>query len=141
LILDYGHGETSFGETLQALRAHRRVDPLSDPGEADLTVHVDFAALARAAQACGASVFGPVPQGEFLSRLGIFQRAASLKRHADPRQAVDIDGALLRLLGTGPMIGVGGTQVPGMGALFKVMAMTQPGLPAPPGFRDGRATP
>lgn len=141
LIIDYGHGETSFGETLQALRAHRRVDPLSDPGEADLTVHVDFAALARAAQACGAAVFGPVPQGEFLSRLGIFQRAASLKRHADPRQAVDIDGALLRLLGSGPMIGVGGTQVPGMGALFKVMAMTQPGLPAPQGFRDGRATP
>lgn len=139
LIIDYGHYETSFGETLQALHAHQRVDPLSDPGEADLTVHVDFAALGRAAGASGAAVFGPVTQGEFLSRLGIFQRAASLKRHADPRQAVDIDGALLRLVGNGPMIGVGGTQVPGMGALFKVMAMTEPGLPAPPGFRERAA--
>lgn len=136
LIIDYGHDETSFGETLQALRAHQRVDPLSDPGEADLTVHVDFAALARAARASGAAVFGPVTQGEFLSRIGIFQRAASLKRHADPRQAVDIDGALLRLVGNGPMIGAGGVQVPGMGALFKVMAITEPGLPVPPGFRE-----
>jgi SAM-dependent MidA family methyltransferase len=135
LIVDYGHVETSFGETLQALQAHRRVDPLDAPGEADLTAHVDFAALARAARACGAAVRGPVTQGQFLSRLGIFERAASLKRRASPRQAVDIDGALLRLVGGGPMLGAGGTQVPGMGALFKVMAMVQPGLPAPAGFR------
>jgi NADH dehydrogenase [ubiquinone] 1 alpha subcomplex assembly factor 7 len=137
LIVDYGYEETDFGETLQALRAHRRVDALSDPGEADLTVHVDFAALGRAARACGASVFGPMPQGTFLSRLGIFQRAANLKRHASPQQAADIDGALLRLVGGAPMIGAGGMQVPGMGTLFKVMAMTAPGLPAPPGFHEG----
>lgn len=141
LIIDYGHSETSFGETLQALRDHRRVHPLGDPGEADLTAHVDFAALARAARACAAAVFGPVPQSRFLSRLGIFERAASLKRRANPRQAVDIDGALLRLVGARPMIGAGGSQVPGMGTLFKVMAMTQPGLPVPVGFHDGKEAP
>jgi SAM-dependent MidA family methyltransferase len=136
LIIDYGHCETSFGETLQAVQAHRRVDPLSDPGEADLTAHVDFAALARAGTACGAAVFGPVTQGQFLSRLGIFKRAASLKRHATPSEAIEIDRALLRLVGNGPMTGAAGTVVPGMGALFKVMAMTQPNLRAPAGFRE-----
>ncbi|HWG06125.1 MAG TPA: SAM-dependent methyltransferase [Beijerinckiaceae bacterium] len=141
LVIDYGHTETSFGETLQAMHAHKRVDPLADPGLADLTAHVDFAALARAARACGASVQGPVTQGQFLSRLGIFERAASLKRRATPRQAVDIDGALLRLVGAGLMTGAGGRQVPGMGTLFKVMAITQPDLPMPAGFREGSTAP
>ena len=48
LLIDYGHTVTRFGETLQALRAHRYVDPLVAPGECDLTAHVDFAAMAEA---------------------------------------------------------------------------------------------
>src|SRR3984957_4647590 len=62
LFIDYGHTATGFGDTLQALRAHRMVDPLLDPGEADITAHVDFAAMARSARAAGAAVYGPIDQ-------------------------------------------------------------------------------
>ena len=68
LFVDYGHLATGFGDTLQALRAHRMVDPLLAPGEADLTAHVDFAAMARSARAAGAAVYGPIDQGDFLRR-------------------------------------------------------------------------
>ena len=129
LIIDYGHGETGYGETLQALRAHQSVSPLACPGEADLTAHVDFASLTRAAQAAGADVFGPVSQGELLMRLGIAQRAEALKKRAGEEQAQAIDLALARLVTER----VGSS--PGMGTLFKAIAVTPPGASVPAGFR------
>ena len=69
LILDYG-GWRARGDTFQALRHHAFADPLQNPGEADLTAHVDFEALAQVARAEGATVHGPVTQGEFLIALG-----------------------------------------------------------------------
>jgi NADH dehydrogenase [ubiquinone] 1 alpha subcomplex assembly factor 7 len=93
------------------------------PGEADLTAHVDFAALARTAREAGAAAHGPLPQGTFLSRLGIEMRAARLLQGATPAQARDIRTALARLLGPGEM-----------GTLFKVLAIAAPSLPVPPGF-------
>ena len=132
LVIDYGHVETGFGETLQALKQHRRVDPLTDPGEADLTAHVDFAALARAAASAGAQPMGPVTQGEFLMRLGIAQRAEALKRKATDDQARDIDLALARL--ATERVG----EAPGMGRLFKALAVGPQGAPMLPGFvREG----
>ncbi len=128
LILDYGYAAPAFGETLQALRAHRFVDPLDCPGEADLTAHVDFAALGRSARAAGASVYGPVPQGEFLESLGLTSRAAVLMKGADAAQASAIEAAVARLGGAGA------PQRPGMGRLFKALAFGTAGLPAPPGF-------
>ena len=101
LAIDYGYSEPARGETLQAMRAHKFVDPLVDPGEADLTTHVNFTALARAAKGAGAAVHGPVPQGQFLTRLGIFERAAILERDATPAQAAAINAALDRLAGEG----------------------------------------
>ena len=129
LIIDYGHGETGYGETLQALRAHQSVAPLECPGEADLTAHVDFAALTRAAQAAGADVFGPVSQGELLMRLGITQRADALKKRASEEQAQAIDLALARLVTE--RVGA----APGMGKLFKAIAVAPRGAPVLPGFR------
>mgnify|MGYP006277947451 CR=1 FL=1 len=129
LIIDYGHGETGYGETLQALRAHQSVAPLECPGEADLTAHVDFAALTRAAQAAGADVFGPVSQGELLMRLGITQRADALKKRASEEQAQAIDLALARLVTE--RVG----SAPGMGKLFKAIAVAPRGAPVLPGFR------
>jgi NADH dehydrogenase [ubiquinone] 1 alpha subcomplex assembly factor 7 len=134
LIVDYGYTHTQLGETLQAMRAHKAVDPLSEPGEADLTAHVDFAALARAAQAAGAAVYGPVMQGDFLAQLGIYNRAKSLKKNATPDQMRDIDSALMRLISYEMEAGLGEKPVPGMGALFKVIAITHPSQPVPPGF-------
>ncbi|RFB78381.1 class I SAM-dependent methyltransferase [Methylovirgula sp. 4M-Z18] len=125
LIIDYGHTRTQTGETLQAMKAHDYVDPLAEPGEADLTTHVDFAALVRAANAKGANVLGPVTQHDFLVSLGIRQRADILKRRANPAQAADVDSALERLTATGET---------DMGNLFKVLAVTQPSIQSSPGF-------
>jgi SAM-dependent MidA family methyltransferase len=123
LIIDYGHVATALGDTLQAVRQHTFADPLADPGTADLTTQVDFAALARCARREGAAPHGPLSQGEFLRRLGIAQRAARLQAKATPQQAADIDAALTRL-----------TAPDQMGELFKVLAITDPRLAAPPGF-------
>jgi SAM-dependent MidA family methyltransferase len=131
LVIDYGHVETGFGETLQALKNHRPADVLASPGEADLTTHVDFAALSRAAIAAGADVQGPVTQGEFLMRLGIAQRAETLKRGATPEQAQAVDLALARLVTE--RVGA----APGMGILFKALAIAPRGGPALPGFMRG----
>ncbi|MEW6437255.1 MAG: SAM-dependent methyltransferase [Pseudomonadota bacterium] len=130
LVIDYGYIQPGAGDTLQALQNHRPDEPLRAPGEADLTAHVDFAALARAATAEGAMVYGPVSQGKFLARLGIFERATALKRKATPEQAAAIDAALSRLAVPGPQSGPKAS----MAELFKVMAVLSPDLPAPPGF-------
>lgn len=127
LVVDYGYTQTMLGETLQAVAKHAYVDPLAEPGEADLTTHVDFAALARAALAAGARVQGPVTQGYFLTQLGIAQRAEALRRRATPQQAGDIALALERLAGSGD-------PARNMGELFKVMAVTHPAMPDLPGF-------
>jgi NADH dehydrogenase [ubiquinone] 1 alpha subcomplex assembly factor 7 len=130
LAIDYGYSRPGVGETLQALRRHSPDDPLRAPGEADLTAHVDFAALARAAQAEGAAVYGPIGQGKFLARLGIFERAAALKRNATPAQSAALDAALARLALPGPERGPKAS----MAELFKVLAITSPDLPTPPGL-------
>ncbi len=71
LVIDYGHAKSASGETLQAVGKHQYVDPLVSPGLVDLTAHVDFQALAEAAESMGARAYGPIDQGEFLRRLGI----------------------------------------------------------------------
>jgi NADH dehydrogenase [ubiquinone] 1 alpha subcomplex assembly factor 7 len=134
LVIDYGYEGPSRGETLQAVKGHCFADPLRDPGDADLTAHVDFCALAQAARAAGAAVFGPVPQAEWLKRLGIFERAGNLRRHANEDQKAAIDLALTRLAGE-----TGGEGAMGMGRLFKVLAVTEPGLESPPGFETAAA--
>jgi NADH dehydrogenase [ubiquinone] 1 alpha subcomplex assembly factor 7 len=135
LVIDYGHAETRPGATLQAVKDHRATDPLQEPGEADLTAHVDFAALARAAAAAGAAVYGPVTQGTFLGRLGLFERAQVLKRKADAPQSAAIDAAVERLAVPGRASGVGAS----MAEHFKVLAVTSPGLGMPPGLATDKA--
>jgi NADH dehydrogenase [ubiquinone] 1 alpha subcomplex assembly factor 7 len=129
LAVDYGYSAPARGETLQAMRRHKFVDPLQDPGDADLTAHVNFTSLGRAARAAGARVHGPVPQGEFLSRLGIIQRAAILQRDASPHQNAAIEAALERLAGLPASYGA-----TDMARLFKALAVTPPDFPTPPGF-------
>ena len=131
LLIDYGPAESAPGDSLQALRRHRHVDALAAPGEADVTAHVDFAALARAAGGTGAVVCGPIPQGTFLTRLGIVARTAALVARAAPEQR--------RLLATGTQRLIDPAH---MGTLFKTLALIAPGVGAPPGFDDpaeGRA--
>ena len=132
LFVDYGHGATGFGDTLQAVRAHRMADPLVDPGEADITAHVDFAAMARGARAAGASVYGPIDQGDFLRALGIDVRARALAERAPAERADEFEAARRRLIGKGEGE---------MGALFKAMAVTNRSVPPPPGFQPYPAKP
>jgi SAM-dependent MidA family methyltransferase len=125
LLIDYGHSASAFGDTLQAVKRHAFAGPLGEPGDADLTVHVDFARLAEAARSRGAAVHGPIPQGDFLRALGIETRARALQARATPDQAADVESALYRLTDAGPA---------GMGSLFKVMAICHPNLTPLPGF-------
>jgi NADH dehydrogenase [ubiquinone] 1 alpha subcomplex assembly factor 7 len=122
LIIDYG-GWHSLGDTFQALRGHRTADPLADPGEADLTAHVDFEALALAFRTAGAAATAMVPQGLFLERLGIAARAEVLARGPDGARR-DAHLAALRRL----------THPTEMGELFKVIACHPPAMPPPPGL-------
>jgi SAM-dependent MidA family methyltransferase len=131
LAVDYGYDHTTLGETLQAVKAHEYVDPLAEPGEADLTTHVDFSALSRAARAANAQVLGPVGQGDFLREIGIVHRAEALKSQAAPDVAEQIDLALARLAGDGENE---------MGELFKVLAVTRRGVENVPGFAGDDAT-
>jgi len=124
LIIDYGHMASGAGDTLQAVSKHKAVDVLASPGEADLTSHVDFAALGGALERGGAKVHGPVTQGEFLMGMGLREREEALKRRADQRQRIVISRAAQRLAA-----GVG------MGQLFKVIAATHPDLPDPHPFQ------
>jgi SAM-dependent MidA family methyltransferase len=122
LFLDYGPAESGLGDSLQALAHHRAADPLAEPGSVDITAHVDFAALARAARAAGAAAHGPVPQGIFLQSLGLVTRAAMLARAAPQTAGLQLSAAQ-RLIAP-----------EGMGRLFKALALSHPALPVPPGF-------
>jgi SAM-dependent MidA family methyltransferase len=124
VAVDYGTGRSGWGDTLQAVRAHRKVPVFEAPGECDLTAHVDFPRLADAARGAGAAAFGPATQADFLRRLGIHARFAILASGARPDAARRLAAASRRLLDPDEM-----------GTLFKVVAFQSPGLPPPPGFQ------
>ncbi len=117
LFIDYGPMASATGESVQAIRAGKYADPLDAPGEADLTAHVDFAAIARAVHAQG-----PIKQNAFLTALGLYQRSDVLaQKH--PSKADDLKLAVQRL-----------TAPEAMGSLFKVLAVCPKNLPILPGF-------
>jgi SAM-dependent MidA family methyltransferase len=120
LIIDYGYEGPAFGDTLQAVRGHAYADPLAEPGAADLTAHIDFGALARAATEAGASPRSLVTQGEFLGRLGIAARATRLAAGKDAQTREAVAAAVHRLVAPDAM-----------GDLFKVLALSQSGLALP----------
>jgi len=122
LILDYGDWRT-LGDTFQAIRDHQPDDPLAHPGLADLTAHVDFEALALGAPTLAHSRL--TPQGVFLERLGITQRANTLGARLSGTALQTHIAAHRRL-----------THPDEMGTLFKAIALTQPGSPAFPGFSE-----
>jgi NADH dehydrogenase [ubiquinone] 1 alpha subcomplex assembly factor 7 len=125
LIIDYGHEQSAAGDTLQAVSRHRFADPLAAPGEADLTAHVDFAALKDAASGLGLAAYGPMKQGEFLLKLGLEARCERLTRDATPAQQAAILAGAARLADPRQM-----------GVLFKALALQSSGLAPPPPFGD-----
>ena len=127
LIIDYGHVRSDAGDTFQAIARHSFADPLKFPGQVDVTAHVDFQALARAAEDVGARVHGPVTQGQFLQRLGIEARAVSLMAKATPEVSENISAALKRLTEGGRS---------GMGSMFKVIGVSDSSLTELVGLSD-----
>lgn len=127
LAVDYGYSGPAAGDTLQAVKAHRFADPFADPGEVDLTAHVDFTTLADAARGAGVAVTPLATQGEWLRRLGIDARLQSLAT-ATPARADELQGQRDRLVDPGAM-----------GDLFKVLAFTAPSWPTPAGFKGDAA--
>jgi NADH dehydrogenase [ubiquinone] 1 alpha subcomplex assembly factor 7 len=116
LVIDYGYEGPAVGDTLQAVKAHAYANPFEEPGERDLTAHVDFGTLGIAARASGIKVVGPIGQGAFLTALGIDARAIGLSQRKP-----DIPADRARL-------------VEDMGVLFKAMAVAHPRWPQPAGF-------
>ncbi len=123
LIIDYGAADTLVGDSFQALKGHKHSNPLTSPGEADLTAHVKFATLRKIAAKHGVMVQGPTPQGRFLERLGIEARHHLLRQKADDTQKKKLDAQLRRL-----------TSASEMGTLFKVMALSHNMSAATEGF-------
>ena len=123
MFLDYGPEHSTPGDSLQAIANGRPADPLSPPGSADLTAHVDFAALAATARGGRCCGVGPVPQGPFLARLGLFQRTGRLARGQPPQRAAALIEAAQRL-----------AEPNRMGRLFKALALCHPACPSLPGF-------
>jgi SAM-dependent MidA family methyltransferase len=123
LIIDYGSWRAQ-GDTFQAVKAHEKVSPLASLGTADLTAHVDFEALAKAAAPATHSAI--TPQGVFLERLGITARAQALAQKLTGAALESHIAAHRRL-----------THPEEMGTLFKVMALMPHGAPAPAGLEDG----
>lgn len=120
LVIDYG-GWRSRGDTLQAVRAHAYADPLAAPGQADLTAHVDFAALAAAFRTGGCTVSAMTPQGIFLDRLGIGARSDALAARLSGEALLRHRAAQRRL-----------THPAEMGEVFRVLACLPAGAPPPP---------
>ncbi|TPK89090.1 class I SAM-dependent methyltransferase [Mesorhizobium sp. B2-4-12] len=120
LFLDYGHLQPGVGDTLQALRRHNHEDVLANPGEADLTSHVDFAALAATVRAHGFDAHLST-QGDFLLGMGILERAGRLGANASQAARDKITGDVERLAGS-----------QAMGELFKVLAVLPRGAAVRP---------
>jgi SAM-dependent MidA family methyltransferase len=123
LFVDYGHGRSGFGDTFQAARNHKFTDPLIEPGLADLTSHVDFAALAATAKACGLSVSPVVTQAQLLVALGLESRLQALAAKASADQQITLIGGVHRLIADDQM-----------GKLFKALAIGAGADPAFPPF-------
>ena len=122
IVIDYGYHDHHAGDTLQAVHAHAYADPLVRPGTSDLTAHVDFSALIKAASVRGTRVRGPVDQGDWLVALGIDIRSDQLTR-AHPTRAAELAAARMRLI-----------HPEQMGTLFKVVGISGTHWPIVPGL-------
>ena len=124
LVIDYGYGEPALGDTFQAMKSHQYVDPLGEPGLADVTAHVDFYQLLQAANTHGLGGSGPVTQRDFLISLGVRERAA---------QIMDVQENMISAhqFITGFQRLIDPDQ---MGTLFKVVALRGEGQSELPGF-------
>ena len=125
LVIDYGKND-NFSDSLQAVAAHKPVDLFYQPGNADISHWVDFAALRRAAVSVGARFIGPVTQADFLMSIGLRERAENAARLCDADGRRALYAAVDRLVGAHHM-----------GTAFKVGLIVPAGDGVPIGFSRG----
>lgn len=125
LLFDYGHTKSDLGDTLQAVRNHAYEDVFENPGQADITSHVDFEAINIAVKMAGAQAHGIISQADFLLALGLVERAGILGAEKDDQTRQEISEAVHRLAGNDDGQ---------MGDLFKVACITQKGEATPSPF-------
>ena len=124
MVIDYGYAQPGLGSTLQAVKNHQFANPFENPGDHDLTAHVNFLEMANVARVRNLRVSGPVNQGAWLEALGINQRAVGLA-DASPERSDEIFAARNRLVNDDEM-----------GSLFKILAISSPDWPQPEGFES-----
>ncbi len=122
LIVDYGYAHPGLGSTLQAVKTHEYAEPFENPGNLDLSAHVNFLEISNLAKLRDLRVSGPTEQGHWLTALGLNQRAEALAK-SSPARADEIMTARNRLASSEEM-----------GSLFKVLSITSPDWPSPEGF-------
>ena len=125
IFFDYGY-TSSHGDTFQAIRENKFVNPLDDPGNADLTAHVDFSDITQQAINNLVNVWGPDTQGTFLKKMGAIERFKALESLSDNKIKQELRLGLNRLI-----------DIDEMGKLFKVLAITSNKFPSPEGFTCG----
>ena len=123
LFIDYGYIQDSKGDTLQAIRKHKFSNVLENPGNNDLTAHVNFSSIKKLALKNGNSFFGPIEQGEWLTRLGIHLRIHKLIQSNIHIPSYNFMNDLNRLIN--PRY---------MGKLFKVISFSSPSIRNLEGF-------
>ncbi|KAH1224310.1 Protein arginine methyltransferase NDUFAF7, mitochondrial [Glycine max] len=123
---------------MQAIRKHKFVNLLDNPGSADLSAYVDFASIRHSAEEASGevSVHGPITQSEFLGLLGINFRVEALLQNCTEEQAESLRTGYWRLVGDGEASFWEGPDegVPiGMGTRYKAMAIVnkKQGVPVP----------
>jgi NADH dehydrogenase [ubiquinone] 1 alpha subcomplex assembly factor 7 len=117
LLIDYGHASKACGDSFQALKEHRFVDPLEAPGMADMTAHVNFPLLAHLAEAADLDAAPVATQGAFLESLGLNMRAQQLMQ-SSPGRETQIQSERARLAAPDEM-----------GTLFKVLGVAHKAMP------------
>jgi len=123
LFIDYGYSK-GYGNTLQALKNHKYVDPLSFPGASDLTSHINFSQIINETKNIEMNFFGPISQRNFLINLGAFERLEILKKSTNSEKIKnDLDEGLNRVIENSQM-----------GELFKVCAISPKNKLIPEGF-------
>lgn len=121
LICDYGYTCRQYGDSFQAVAGHKPVSPLANPGQADLTAHVDFQRLAAAFEQGGALPLPLMTQGDFLRGLGLELRLQQLLTGcADASAQQNLASGARRLVDPAAM-----------GALFKMLRITGQGWQVP----------
>jgi len=123
IFIDYGYTD-NYGNSLQAIKKHKFVNPLSFPGESDITSHVNFSHIIYLAKKYNLNHFGPVPQRDFFIRMGAKLRLQSLKNSLKKNNDKEIlENDLNRIIGKEEM-----------GTLFKVIALSEKTKLIPEGF-------